>query len=325
LPAPPITRSPSSGVLFSGTLITLVGQAEEYLRLARAKNTQRAYGSDWQHFENWCQERTVESLPALPQTVALYLTDLSATHKASTLTRRLSALSHAHRSAGFSSPTEDACVRLLMAGIRRRHGTAAIAKRPLLVPDLQAMLAAVPANRLGLRDRVILLLGFCGAFRRSELVALNKEDLLETVDGLIVTLRRSKTDQEAEGRKIAIPRGREPGTCPVLALSAWITAAGIVAGPVFRPVNRHGQILPQRLSGEAVAIVVKRWAAAAGLTPEEYAGHSLRAGLATSAAIAGKSERAIMSQTGHRSPTTLRRYIRDNNLFRDNAADGLGL
>ena len=306
-------------------LASLVGQAEEFLLYARAENTHRAYRSDWNHFQLWCAQRNVLACPALPQTLALYLTALSGTHKVSTLTRRLSAISQAHQSAGVSSPTEDTGVRLLMAGIRRRLCTATSAKRPLLVPDLQAMVAAVPGNLLGLRDRLILLLGFSGAFRRSELVALNREDVLETADGLVVTLRRSKTDQEAEGRKVAIPRGREAGTCPVRALSAWLTAAGVAAGPLFRRVNRHGQILPQRLSGEGVAIVVKRWAAAAGFEAEEFAGHSLRAGLATSAAIAGKSERAIMNQTGHRSSTTVRRYIRDANLFRDNAADGLGL
>jgi len=306
-------------------LAALVGQAEEFLLHARAENTRRAYRSDWRHFQLWCEQRHVLPCPALPQTLALYLTALSGTHKVSTLTRRLSAISQAHQSSGVSSPTADSGVRLLMAGIRRRLGTAASAKRPVLVAELQDMVAALPDTLFGKRDRALLLLGFSGAFRRSELVALNKEDVVETADGLVVTLRRSKTDPEAEGRKVAIPRGRETGTCPVGALSAWLTAAGITAGPLFRRVNRHGQILPQRLSGEAVAIVVKRWAAAAGLAPEEFAGHSLRAGLATSAAIAGKSERAIMNQTGHRSSTTVRRYIRDANLFRDNAADGLGL
>jgi len=306
-------------------LAALVGQAEEFLLHARAENTHRAYRSDWHHFQLWCEQRSALACPALPQTLALYLTALSGTHKVSTLTRRLSAISQAHQSAGVSSPTEDAGVRLLMAGIRRRLGTAASPKRPVLVPDLQAMLATVPGNLLGLRDRAILLLGFSGAFRRSELVALNKEDVVETVDGLVISLRRSKTDQEAEGRKVAIPQGREAGTCTVRALSAWLAAAGITTGPLFRRVNRHGQILPQRLSGEGVAIVVKRWAAAAGFEAEEFAGHSLRAGLATSAAIAGKSERAIMNQTGHRSSTTVRRYIRDANLFRENAADGIGL
>lgn len=306
-------------------LAALVDQAADFLRQARAENTRRAYAADWKHFERWCGKSQSPACPAVPQTVALYLTALAATHKVATLTRRLSAISQAHRTAGFPSPTEDAGVRRLMAGIRRSRGTAAIAKRPLLVPDLQALLAALPDNLLGLRDRSLLLLGFSGAFRRSELVALNAEDVLETGDGLVLTLRRSKVDQDAAGRPVAIPRGREAATCPVQALTRWREAAGIAAGPLFLRVNRHSQILPHRLSGAAVALVIKRYAAAAGYDPTEFAGHSLRAGLATAAAIAGKSERAIMNQTGHKSTATLRRYIRDANLFRDNAADGLGL
>jgi site-specific recombinase XerD len=306
-------------------LAALVDQAEAFLRQARAENTRRAYASDWKDFERWCAGRQVPVCPAAPSTVALYLTALAATHKVSTLTRRLSAISQAHRTAGVPSPTEEAGVRGLMAGIRRSRGTASTAKRPLLVPELQALLAALPDNLLGCRDRALLLLGFSGAFRRSELVSLNCEDVQETGDGLVLTLRRSKVDQEAAGRAVAIPRGREVASCPVQALARWREAAGITQGPLFLRVNRHGQVLPHRLSGEAVALVVKRYAAAAGLDPKEFAGHSLRAGLATSAAIAGKSERAIMNQTGHKSTATLRRYIRDANLFRDNAAEGLGL
>ena len=141
----------------------------------------------------------------------------------------------------------------------------------------------------------------------------------------MVTIRHSKTDQESEGRKLGIPQGTEEATCPVRALQAWRTSAGLTSGPLFRSMNRHGHVLPTRLSGEAVAIVVKRHVETLGYDASQFAGHSLRAGLATSAAAAGKSERAIMRQTGHRSVITVRRYIRDGNLFRKNAADGLGL
>lgn len=306
-------------------LAELLSRAQDFAREARAENTLRAYRSDWRDFEGWCRDRSFISCPASPETVALYLTALSRTHKVSTLTRRMSAISQAHQTAGHPSPTEESPVRLVMAGIRRSLGTAAGAKRPVLVPELQAMVSAIPDNVIGLRDRVLLLMGFSGAFRRSELVALDWEDLAETADGLVVTIRRSKTDQEAEGRKVAIPRGREACTCPLRALSLWRTAAGTESGPVFLRVNRHGQILRNRLSAEAVAIVVKRWAGRIGYEEGEFAGHSLRSGLATAAAIAGKSERAIMNQTGHRSVATVRRYIRDGNLFRDNAAEGLGL
>jgi integrase len=178
---------------------------------------------------------------------------------------------------------------------------------------------------LGLRDRALLLLGFSGAFRRSELVALDIEDLEETRDGLMVTLRRSKTDPEGEGRKIGAPQGAEQACCPLWALEQWRAGARLISGPLFRRVTRHGRVLGQRLSAEGVSIVVKRSVAQLGYDPAQFAGHRLHSGRSTSAAAAGKSERAIINQTGHRSLTTVRRYIRDGNLFRENAADGLGL
>jgi integrase len=178
---------------------------------------------------------------------------------------------------------------------------------------------------IGTRDRAIVLLGFAGAFRRSELVGLDTEDCAFGRDGLTVTLRRSKTDQEGQGRKIGIPYGSNPETCPVRVLQAWIGRAGITAGPLFRALNRHGQLQPGRLSGIDVARVVKKLAQRSGLDGAKYAGHSLRAGHATSAAIAGASERSIMNQTGHRSVQMVRRYIRDGSLFRENSAGKLGL
>ena len=187
------------------------------------------------------------------------------------------------------------------------------------------MMANLPDRLLGVRDRALLLVGFAGAFRRSELVSLNVRDLKFTNDGLTVTLRRSKTDQEGSGRKVGIPYGSSPETCPVRSLRAWLEASGIESGPVFRPINRHGQIRPSRLSDRAVALIVKRAAEAAGKDPAEFAGHSLRSGLATAAAIGGASERAIMKQTGHRSTAMVRRYIRDGSLFRENAAARVGL
>ena len=187
------------------------------------------------------------------------------------------------------------------------------------------MVAGLPEGLLGIRDRALLLVGFAGAFRRSELVGLDIADLDFNHDGLTVTLRRSKTDQEGEGRKVGLPYGSNPSTCPVRSLQAWIEASAIEAGPVFRSVNRHGRLQPDRLSDKAVALVVKRRAEAAGLDPSRYAGHSLRAGLATAAANAGVSERAIMAQTGHRSVQMVRRYIRDGSLFRENAAAKVGL
>jgi len=211
------------------------------------------------------------------------------------------------------------------AGIRRTLGTAQNAKAPALVDDLKRMLDQLPATRVGLRDRALLLVGFAGAFRRSELVSLDVVDLEFSRAGLIVTLRKSKTDQEGRSRRLGIPYGSSEQTCPVRSVQAWLESARIVDGPVFRSLDRFQRVQPKRLSDKAVALVVKRRARAVGLDPARYAGHSLRAGLATSAAAAGASERIIMSQTGHRSADMVRKYIREGNLFNSNPAGMVGL
>lgn len=314
---------PNSGAV--GPLAPVEAAAREYIRQAKAANTVRAYNADWKHFTGWCADHGRQALPASPGTVALYLSALADTHKAATLTRRVSAISQAHQMAGLEPPSAAVEVRAVLAGIRRAKGTAPRVKAPTLTDDIRRMVAALPPGLLGTRDRALLLLGFAGAFRRSELVGLDVSDVAFTPEGLVVTLRRSKTDQEGAGRKVGIPAGQNHETCPIRALQQWLEAAGIHEGPLFRYVNRHGRVQPGRLSSYAVALVVKRQASAAGLDPEKYAGHSLRAGLATSAAIAGASERSIMAQTGHRSAAMVRRYIRDGSLFRENAAARVGL
>ena len=232
----------------------------------------------------------------------------------------------AQRAAGLPTPTDDAGVRALWRGIRRRKGTAQVGKTAAVTAPVRRMVEALPAGTaLGVRDRALLLVGFAGAFRRSELVAPDVADVDWTADGLVITVRRSKTDQEGEGAKVGVPYGRFPETCPVRRLRAWLDWAAITAGPIFRTVTRHGQVLEQRLSDRAVALAVKRAAELAGLDAARYAGHSLRAGLATSAAIAGAEERDIMRQTRHTSVAVARRYIRDGSLFRRNAAAAVGL
>lgn len=212
-----------------------------------------------------------------------------------------------------------------MKGIRRTRGTAPAQKTAALTEDVRTMVEVAGDGTIGMRDRALILLGFAGAFRRSELVALDIDDCTFGKDGLVVMLRRSKTDQTWEGRKVGIPYGSNPETCPVRTMQAWIEHAGISAGPLFRSINRHGKIQAGRLSGIDVTRVVKKLALRAGLDVSKYAGHSLRAGHATSAAIAGASERSIMRQTGHRSVQMVRRYIRDGSLFRENSAGRLGL
>lgn len=308
-----------------GPLAEIADRASEFIHQSKSKNTIRAYRADWAHFDSWCKLHGQSSLPAMVGTVALYVADLAATHKSATITRRISAISQAHQIAGMESPTKASKVRLVLAGIRRTIGVAQEGKTPVLVEDLKRMIARLPEGLLGVRDRALLLIGFAGGFRRSELTGLDVDAVEITRDGLVVTIRRSKTDQEGEGRKIGVPYGSNPVTCPVRAFQAWLESSGITEGPIFRPISRHGKMAATRLSGAAVAGIVKKYVDAVGLDASHFAGHSLRSGLATSAASAGASERSIMNQTGHRSTAMVRRYIREGSLFRENAAAVLGL
>jgi site-specific recombinase XerD len=307
------------------TLESVADDARHYIASAKAPATLRAYRSDWAHFHTWCDTHDRDALPAEPETVALYLSDLARVAKPATLQRRLSSISQAHQAAGHPTPTVEPVVRAVHAGIRRSKGTAPTVKAPAVTGELRAMVTALPEDLRGVRDRAMLLVGFAAALRRSELVALDRPDVAETPEGLVVTLRRSKTDQEGGGRKIGVPYGSHPATCPMRALRAWTELAAIVDGPLFLTIDRAGRLGDTRASDRAVARAVQRAAHAAGLDPARYAGHSLRAGLATSAAAAGASERSIMNQTGHKSLPILRRYIRDGSLFTDNAAAAVGL
>jgi site-specific recombinase XerD len=300
-------------------------QVREFIRASKAENTLRGYGSDWRDFCGWCEFRALQPLPATPDAVAAYIADCAGRLKAGSIQRRLNAITEAHRAAGLESPTHAGIVRNTMKGIRRTLGTAPEEKAPALTENIRAMVDATDTGIIGARDRALVLLGFAGAFRRSELVGLDVEDCTFGKDGLTVTLRRSKTDQAGASRKIGIPYGSNPETCPVRTIQSWLELAGVTAGPLFRSINRHGHVQPDRLSGGDVARVVKKLALRAGLDAGTYAGHSLRAGHATSAAIAGASERSIMNQTGHRSVQMVRRYIRDGSLFRENSAGKLGL
>jgi site-specific recombinase XerD len=305
--------------------LPLTEQVRDYIRASKAESTVRGYHSDWKHFCAWCDAHELCPLPASADPVASYIAECAGYLKVGSIQRRLNAIAEAHKTVGVESPTHSAMVRNTLKGIRRTTGTAVTQKTATLTDDVRAMLEATDAGMIGIRDRAIILLGFASAFRRSELVRLDLEDCTFTKDGLTVTLRRSKTDQEGAGRKVGIPYGSNPETCPVRVLQAWMEEARITSGPLFRSINRHRQVQPGKLSGVDVARIVKKLAQRAGLDATKYAGHSLRAGHATSAAIAGASERSIMNQTGHRSVQMVRRYIRDGSLFRENSASKLGL
>jgi integrase len=304
---------------------TPLEQAREFARHSKAESTLRGYRADWRDFCGWCEGHGARALPATAETVAAYIAESTARLKVGSIQRRLNAIAAAHKAVGLESPTTSAVVTATLQGIRRTLGTAPAQKAPALTDDIRAMVAATDEGLIGLRDRALILLGFAGAFRRSELVALDVADLTFGRDGLTVNLRRSKTDQEGVGRKVGVPYGANPETCPVRVLQGWLESAALADGPVFRSLNRHGHLCAGRLAPADVARVVKKLAERAGLDAARYAGHSLRAGHATAAAISGASERSIMNQTGHRSVQMVRRYIRDGSLFRDNSAGKLGL
>lgn len=296
-----------------------------YLRAARAQNTLDAYRRDWGEFEAWCQHRELVALPASAESLARYLVELAEVARVSTVGRRISSVAQRHRIEGLPVPSEDPRLRAVWAGIRRVHGTAPEKASPLTVDLLRRTIDALPLGLGGTRDRALLLVGFAGALRRSEIVALDVADVTPVAEGLVVNKRRSKTDQEGAGELLGVPYGSNPSTCPVRAVDAWCQQARIADGALFRSVDRHGKVGTDRMAAPAVNRLVQRAVARAGLPPGRYSAHSLRAGLATSAATAGVSERSIMNQTGHRSLTVARGYIRQGSLFLDNAAAQVGL
>lgn len=304
----------------------LAERARSFATASRSTSTLTAYESDWRHFTAWTAKHDLAALPADPETIALYATDLADRFKPSTIGRRMAAISVTHQHAGFPSPTQDASVRSVITGIRRTYGGAPKQVAPAVIGEIRKMVARMNGSTIDIRDRAILLLGFAGAFRRSELVALDVADLATRPDGLLVTIRRSKRDQEGRGDTKAIPFGSDAETCPVRAVAAWLTEADIAEGPVFRPIDRHGNVSDSRLSGKAIALVVKRAAERADLDPAAYGGHSLRAGFVTTAAANGATERAISRQTGHApNSAVLRTYIRHASAFTDNAVSMVGL
>lgn len=325
LPCPlAVAGAPSPSAL--AALAPTAERARAYARAGRATNTRRIYASRWRGFVAWCTARGVASLPAAPEIVALYITELADTGRAAaTIELSLTAIAQAHALAGEASPRGDVAVQQVRAGIRRTIGTRAHGKAPFLAAAVRVALRALGEGAPPLaaaRDRALVLVAWFGALRRSELVALDVRHVRFVAEGLEVLLERSKTDQEGAGRTVPLPRGRDPETCPVRALRAWLTAAAITEGPIFRSLTRWGRLGP-RLSGHAVAVVVKKAAEAAGVDPVTIGAHSTRIGLVTEAAKQGRGEARIMKITGHTSVAMVRRYIRDAEQWRDVASDGL--
>ena len=329
-PGSDVVRSPGSAV--ADTLAQLAVEGSELEANNRARSTRRAYAGDFAHFADWASSVSMAALPATPEAVYLYIAALmsdtnAAGYSIATLERRLAAITYVHEVNGHAaSPARHVKVRELMAGIRRTYGGPPDKRDPLTTTQLGAMVSALDFTTLaGKRDRAVLLVGYAGAFRRAELAGLTLAQLARRGDGYVVALGRTKTDQEAKGRIVGIPAFAASPLCPVAALDAWLNAARIQAGPVFRRVTRYGTIAAPALSAASVAFIVKRCASVAGIPPNRLAGHSLRAGHATTAAANGAPDRVIMRQTGHRSVDTLEGYIRPGNVLGENSARYLDL
>lgn len=282
-----------------------------YLDAALSDNTRRSYNSDLKQFAAWGGV-----IPASPASVATYVAHHALTLSCATLSRRVVAIGRAHTAQGLPSPTHSPLVKATLQGVRRKRGRTPRQVTALQKNDVVRLVTGLQGIR-GLRDKALLLIGFAAAFRRSELVSLNAEDVEFADEGALIRLQRSKTDQNGRGRVIAIPyvRGRH---CPCRALKAWLDAASIEAGALFRRINRYDQLLPGRLTAQSVALIIKARVKAVGLNPDLYSGHSLRAGFATNAARSGASSSSIRAQTGHTSDAMLHRYIRTSQLFSDN-------
>ena len=317
-------------------------RARDYAGQAKAPNTVRAYEADWRSFSAWCSAKSLTAMPAAPATVLLYLTDHAGVLKVSTLQRRLSAIRQAHEYAGHELVTTARAFRDTWTGIRKAHGAPPTQKAAAVIADIRRAVEHLPDTRIGARDRALLLVGFAGALRRSELAALEVTQrdgagwIEQTTGGLVLHLARTKADQVAAGEEIGVPYGSHPETCPVRAYKAWIDETGITTGAAFRAIDKAGRVGSSALSDKSVANVIKAAiggaALASGLSAEKasemaarYAGHSLRAGLATTAAEANVPGHLIQRQMRHKRFDTTTRYIRKGQIFKQNAAAMVGL
>lgn len=294
------------------------------LQSSKATNTVRAYKSDFKDFGLFCAQNGFKSLPSEPKIVSLYLTYLSTKNtKMSTLKRRLVSIGVIHKLKGHYLDTKHPSIIENVLGIKRRKGSIQKGKKPILISDLKLIIDVIDEEKnediKKLRDRSIILIGFSGGFRRNEIVSLDYEDLDFVLEGLKINIKRSKTDQFGEGSKKALPYFDNSQYCPVVSLQKWIKISNINSGPLFRRFSKGSKLSENRLTDQTVALLIKAYLKLAGVDSSNYSGHSLRSGFATSAAESGAEERSIMAMTGHKSTEMVRRYIKEANLFKNNA------
>ena len=294
------------------------------LQSSKANNTVRAYKSDFNDFGIFCAQNGFKSLPSDPKIVSLYLTHLSTKDaKMSTLKRRLVSIGVIHKLKGHYLDTKHPAIIENIMGIKRRKGSIQKAKKPILINSLKLIIDAIDKQNKQeikkFRDRSIILIGFSGGFRRNEIVSLDSDDLDFVPEGLKINIKRSKTDQFGEGFTKALPYFDSSKYCPVVSLKNWLDISKITSGPVFRRFVKGSKLSENRLTDQTVAILIKQYLNLAGIDSKHYSGHSLRSGFATSAAESGAEERNIMAMTGHKSTEMVRRYIKEANLFKNNA------
>ena len=293
------------------------------LRNSKSANTLRAYQSDYNDFSLFCSKNGFQSMPTQPKILALYITHLSSYSKYSTLKRRLASISILHKTKGHYIDTKHPIIMENLMGIKRTNGSNQKSKKPLLIKDLKQVINVIDKENdpdiKKLRNKTLLLIGFSGGFRRSELVSLNFEDVEFVFEGLKITVKKSKTDQFGEGFTKGIPHFENSLYCPVTSLKRWINISKIKKGPIFVRFSKGSRITNIRLTDQSIALIIKDYLVKAGIDSRHYSGHSLRSGFATSAAEAGAEERSIMAITGHKSTEMVRRYIKEANLFKNNA------
>ena len=294
------------------------------LQYSKANNTVRAYKSDFNDFGLFCVQNGFRSLPSEPKIVSLYLTYLSSKDvKMSTLKRRLVSIGVIHKLKGHYLDTKHPLIIENIMGIKRRKGSNQLGKKPLLINNLKQIINVIDSKKIEenkkFRDRSIILIGFSGGFRRNEIVSLDYEDLDFVSEGLKINLKRSKTDQFGEGFTKGLPYFDNSQYCPVVSIQKWIEISKINSGALFRKFNKGSNLSNSRLTDQTVALLIKKYLKDAGIDSKNYSGHSLRSGFATSAAESGAEERSIMAMTGHKSTEMVRRYIKEANLFKNNA------
>ena len=300
------------------------------LKNSKAKNTIRAYKSDFNDFGLFCTQNGFKSLPSEPKIISLYLTQLSTKDiKISTIKRRLVSIGVMHRLKGHYLDTKHPLIHENLMGIKRRKGSIQNGKKPLLINYLKRLINVIDQQKKVqikiFRDRTIILIGFSGGFRRNEIVSLDYDDLDFVEEGLKINVKRSKTDQFGEGSIKGLPYFDNSQYCPVLSIQKWIEISKINSGPLFRRFTKGSNLSEKRLTDQTVAILIKEYLDLAGIDSKNYSGHSLRSGFATAAAEAGAEERTIMAMTGHKSTEMVRRYIKDANLFKNNALNKIKL